>query len=100
MQRCCHRCGAEVGHVGRVGRRDACLQCGSDLRCCRNCHLYDPALHNQCRESQAERQVDKERGNFCEFFEFHTAPAGVAADEPARGARARLDELFAKKARG
>ena len=39
------------------------------MHCCRNCRFYDPAYHNQCREPQAERQVDKERGNFCEYFD-------------------------------
>jgi hypothetical protein len=95
-QRCCHRCGADIGTVERVGRRDACLRCGADLHCCLNCSFYDPAYHNHCREQQAERQVDKQVGNFCDFFAFRRGPASPASS-PTATARARLDALFNKK---
>ena len=92
MSRACHRCGREIGAVERIGRRDRCLGCESDLHCCRNCAFYDPAFHNECREPQAERQVDKERGNFCEYFSLaDRAPAKPAGND----ARAKLDKLFA-----
>lgn len=93
----CHHCGRPVAQTERVGRRDACLDCGRDLHCCRNCRFHDPALHNQCREPQAERQVDRERGNFCEFFAFRDG--GGASSSPADDPRAKLDALFARKPR-
>ncbi len=93
--RVCHRCGTAIGAVERVGRRDTCLQCGSDLHCCRNCRFYVPGHHNDCLETQAERQVDKQAGNFCEYFSFRTGRAGAAV--PVADARAKLDALFAKK---
>jgi hypothetical protein len=98
MGRACHRCGREIGAVERVGRRDTCLGCGSDLHCCRNCTFYDPAFHNQCRETQAERQVDKEQGNFCEYFSVADRSAKSAAQP--ESARAALDRLFAGRASG
>jgi len=91
MTRACYRCGREVGAVERVGRRDACLGCGSDLHCCRNCEFFDAAYHNQCREPQAERQVEKEAGNFCEYFSFTLAQAPA---EATGHARAQLQKLF------
>lgn len=95
-ERSCHRCGAGIGALERVGRRDVCLSCGADLHCCRNCEFHDPARHNQCREPQAERQVDKERGNFCEYFRFRGGAAGRSVGGDAE-AKARLDALFAKR---
>ena len=96
MPRLCHRCGRDIGAVERVGRRDACLGCGSDLHCCRNCRFFDAAYHNQCREPQAERQVDKECGNFCDYFSFaDAAPAGASG-----GGRAALEALFSSAAKG
>ena len=92
----CHQCGRQLEAVARVGRRDACPGCGADLHCCLNCRFHDPGAHNQCREPQAERQVDKLRANFCEYFSARTATASPA---PAAGTRAALDALFAKKAR-
>ena len=91
----CWRCGTAIDARTGVGRRAACLSCGSDLRCCRNCRFYDPTMNNECREPQAERQVDKERGNFCDWFSLGGGRA--AADDKAAAARARLDALFGKK---
>jgi len=97
MARACHNCGREVGPTERIGRRDACLGCAADLHCCRNCRFYSPGAHNDCHEPQAERQVDKQAGNFCDFFSFaDTAPA---APRPVADPRAALDRLFAGKRR-
>lgn len=90
----CWRCGAAIEAGTRVGRRETCLHCGSDLHCCRNCRFHDPTMHNECREPQAERQVDKERGNFCDWF---SLGGQAAAGDKAATARARLDALFGKK---
>ncbi|MBX3027632.1 hypothetical protein KF840_22260 [bacterium] len=92
----CWRCGAAIDARQRIGRRDACLACGADLHCCRNCRFHDPAMHNECREPQAERQLDRERGNFCEWFSVAARRADV--DEQAAAARARLDAMFGRKA--
>ncbi len=96
MKRVCYRCGTPVATVERIGRRDTCWQCGSDLHCCRNCAFHDPAYHNQCQETQAERQVDKEAGNFCEFFAFRTGARPAAGSGAGGGAKARLEALFRK----
>ena len=53
----------------RVGRQEACPRCDSDLHCCRNCRFRDPGAHNQCRETQAEWVKEKDRSNFCDYFE-------------------------------
>lgn len=97
MERVCYRCGARVGTAERIGRRDACLQCGSDLHCCRNCAFHDRAYNNACRETQAERQVDKEAGNFCEYFAFRTAVAPAAGAGARPDPKARLEALFQKR---
>ena len=86
----CHRCGGRIEVAERIGRRDACPQCGSDLHCCRHCRFYAPGHHNDCLETQAERQVDKEAGNFCEYF----APAEAQSAEKRNDSRAALDALF------
>jgi hypothetical protein len=41
------------------------------LHCCLNCTFYDPSAYNGCREPQAERVLDKVKGNFCDFFSFN-----------------------------
>ena len=102
--RICHHCGRDLQVGSAVERTASCPHCHSDLKCCLNCRLHDPGANNQCREPQAEWQTDKEKSNFCEFFEFRETSAlsqpgmGGAGSSPDQ-ARAALDALFSKKPR-
>lgn len=58
------------------------------------CTHYDAKAYNACREPAADRVVDKERANFCDFF---TPFAGQHdMDAKADDARAKLEALFKK----
>ena len=91
----CHHCGREVQLLSGIQRTDGCSSCHSDLKVCLNCRFFDPGMNNQCREPQAERQVDKQVGNFCDYFSFRL---GGRSGKPAAtdDARTRLDALFRK----
>lgn len=93
-------CGAGLAPRERVGRRDACPSCGAELRSCRHCQFYEPGVYNDCREPQAERVLDKERANFCDYFAFAAVkPPGngePASVSPVDDTRAKLDALFRK----
>jgi hypothetical protein len=92
----CWHCGRKIELVAgeRVGFHDECPGCGRALHSCRNCGFYDPAYNNSCREPMAERVVDKERFNFCEYFK----PGDAAAKPAAKtGAQDKLEALFKKK---
>ena len=91
----CFSCGEGVTVSGRVGRTESCSHCGADLHCCRNCEFYDPVAYNECRETQAERVVEKERSNFCDFFQLAVKPYLMKKQEP--DAKKKLEELFRKK---
>jgi hypothetical protein len=94
MPRCVF-CGAEVEIIDRkVGRMDECPSCKRDLHACIQCRFYDRSYHNQCRENQAGQVADKEKSNFCEFFEFGRDSEGErrAVDD----ARHKLKDLFKK----
>lgn len=98
----CHRCGREIQVLAKIARTDGCPYCHSDLKCCLNCALHDPGANNQCREPQAEWVTDKDKANFCEFFELREASPlrhpGLAGASPGddRG-RTAFDALFSKK---
>jgi hypothetical protein len=92
----CFHCGREIETRERVGFRDSCLACDRPLHVCLNCDFYDAAYNNQCRETQAERVVDKDRANFCDYFVPRRAGAPKATS-PGENARAKLDSLFRKK---
>ena len=95
----CWHCDTTAEVVERVGFRDECERCGRALHVCRNCGFYDTSYNNACRETQAERVVDKERFNFCEYFVPGSGPgAGAAAASQGKSsAQARLEALFKKK---
>jgi len=77
-----------------VGRQAQCPFCGTDLHCCMNCSFYDPGVYNDCRESQAERVLDKVRSNFCDFFSF--TEKGKPSAMSAINSKDKLEALFKK----
>ena len=91
----CYRCGKEVMIPKIVGRKDVCPGCQADLRCCLNCTFYDDRVYNQCRESQAERVLDKDRSNFCDYFVYRNVDSGRDPGEK-QTARDILESLFKK----
>jgi hypothetical protein len=79
----------------KVGFRDTCARCSTDLHVCRNCSFYDEGAHHECRESSAEYVRDKERANLCEYFRPKSATASAQSDTKAAALNA-LDDLFKK----
>lgn len=49
--------------------RDLCNECGRELHICRHCRFYKPGAYRDCAETIAEEVKDKERMNFCEYFQ-------------------------------
>ena len=90
----CWSCGAELGPLD-YGRADTCKKCGRDTKTCKGCIFYDRGVNNECRETQAERVIEKERSNFCDYFEpaSGAGAGGVARD----AAKAAAEALFRKK---
>ncbi len=92
----CFRCGNAHEFTGRIGRRDACPKCDADLHCCRNCRHYSPGAHNQCNETQADWVKEKDRSNFCDYFDPRLGTGSRDAADPAQDARAKFENLFKK----
>ncbi|MGA1191459.1 MAG: hypothetical protein ACO3XO_04170 [Bdellovibrionota bacterium] len=92
----CAKCGATVPGFGpgqTVGRTATCDACSADLHACLQCAHYDESAYNGCKETQAERVVDKERSNFCDYFSLAGGPS--SKDETERqNALKKLDDLF------
>jgi hypothetical protein len=90
----CFRCGAELNFQDHTpGRRDSCNTCGADVHVCKNCSHYDPKAYNECKEPQAERVVEKERSNFCDYFVLG-ALRGLSGAESKEAVFKQLDSLF------
>jgi hypothetical protein len=96
--RTCYRCRKPLVLSDHVGRREMCPACGADLHVCLNCRFYDPGVYNACGEPQAERVLEKERANFCDYFDFRKG--SVAAPAPPTdpsSAKNRLEALFPRE---
>ena len=96
----CRHCGTAVTRDAPIPRDAECTGCGRDLRACVQCRHYDLAYNNACRETEADPVAEKERRNFCEFFEFNPEPFRAASQGPQADARARLEGLFGGKPAG
>ena len=95
----CHFCSHPYSPEVR-GRSEECSGCGRDLHVCLNCEFYDRSAYNECRESQADRVVEKDRANFCDYFRpvsRAASPASTSATAKSDSdLRSALDELFKK----
>jgi hypothetical protein len=93
----CWKCGAPLTDLLLpVGRAEYCRACRAEIHVCRMCRFFDLTKARQCAEPVAEPVQNKERANFCGYFEpvaGRFRPANPAAD----GYRAALDALFAPK---
>jgi len=91
----CWRCGASLEALPvPFGRRDECPSCRADLHVCRMCRHYDPRVSKACREPVAEEVKDKDRSNFCDWFQARAGAYAVPSGREADDSRARLEALF------
>lgn len=92
MEVICFHCKKSVSVADKVGFRAEC-DCGTDLHVCKNCEFYDPKVYNECRETSADVIREKERANYCEYFQ----PGNkVAADKKKEDLLAAANALFKK----
>ena len=92
----CYKCHYELNLDSDYGRQDTCRKCGMSTRCCYNCEHYDPSKYNECTEPVADRVVNKENGNFCDYFKPSKALKSGAKDVKSEALKA-AEALFKKK---
>ena len=98
MANYCFHCLKDVSSEverGRVGRTQSCPACSRDLHVCKNCRNFDTSAYNQCKEPNAERVVDKEKSNFCDYFSFAEKNSAGSKQEK-KDYLKDLDNLFKK----
>ena len=90
----CFKCGKESEFTDSVGIRDECEFCNEDSHTCMNCRFYDPKAYNECRETSADVVRDKDRSNFCDFFQ---AGSGDGGSGPSKDDLLNAAEALFKK---
>ena len=89
----CWKCGDPLQELlFPLPRHEECPHCRAQLHVCRMCLYFDAAAPQQCREPVADNVSDKQRANFCGYFQInpqaYTDPSDQAADSQ------QLDALF------
>ncbi len=91
----CYKCQKNIPLLNgfKIARTEECPYCSTSLHCCRMCKHFDRSVYNECYESNAERILDKERSNFCDYFILTDGKNGPAHKEELLNA---ADALFKK----
>jgi hypothetical protein len=87
----CWHCGHALADVDYT-REGECPGCRRQTHVCRNCRFYAPGRANDCLEPVAEPVTDKQRANFCDYFEPDSNTYQARADADAL--KAEADKLF------
>ena len=90
----CWKCGGPLFDLLLpLARHEECPHCSAQLHVCRMCVFFDTAVAQQCREPVADPVSDKQRANFCGYFQlnphaFNETPGQAAVS------RRQLNTLF------
>lgn len=91
----CWQCGASLADLPLpLGRLAECPKCRAYLHACKLCRFYDRNVAKQCREQDAEEVIEKERANFCEYFQPRPNAYQSGPGAKAKTAKANLEALF------
>ena len=91
----CWKCGASLEEIPQpLARLAECLACSAELHVCRMCEFRDLNVANQCREPIADEVKEKERANFCDYFQPRADAFTAQDDSEARKSQNELDVLF------
>lgn len=91
----CWNCGKDTGIEGKPTRLDHCESCLADLKCCRGCRFYDPFAAKQCRERIDDFVKNKEKANFCDYFQARVVGAKALNNVDNKDSRKKkFDDLF------
>ena len=64
------------------------------LHVCRMCRHYDTRLINACRHDHADKVVEKEQANFCQFFRPRSNANLSTVNQESNASRNVLNEIF------
>ncbi|ARN75072.1 hypothetical protein [Oceanicoccus sagamiensis] len=91
----CWKCGSPLqGLILPMSRREECARCGADQHVCKLCKHYKATVADACTEDRAEAVTDKERANFCDYFQPGGDAFVAAAVSDEAKARQELAALF------
>lgn len=97
MDTVCFSCKKNIDIDSKPGFREECIHCGHDLHSCVQCAHYDPKIYNECKETSADRILEKERANYCEFYLLKNNSSEASATNKKDDLLSAAEALFKKK---
>ncbi|MBU6469206.1 MAG: hypothetical protein KGL00_06305 [Gammaproteobacteria bacterium] len=79
-----------------LSRLSECLACRAELHVCLQCRFYDPRKPEGCTEERADPPKDKQRANFCDYFEPRASAFRPRDTSAISKAQEELKRLFGK----
>lgn len=95
--RVCYFCGNPLEETVQIFRSSTCPSCSKDLKICYNCKFYSESAHWNCLETIDEPVADKDKSNFCGYFQFKDITESedrMKKDSKSRKAKESFDKLF------
>ena len=90
----CWKCGGPLPDLLLpLPRHEECPHCRAQLHVCRMCEFFDTSAPQQCREPVADLVSDKQRANFCGYFQLNPDAFSESSGE-SDASRQQLDALF------
>lgn len=89
----CVLCGSPLPE-GKIYRSDSCGSCGKPLKSCKNCKFYAPGKQYDCSEHISEPVFDKERENYCDYYQPNRSFGNQKGKNKADDARDAFNSLF------
>lgn len=90
----CYSCKKE-NSIEKIYRSTECPFCGKELHVCLNCRFYKPGAQWDCAETVPELVKEKDRANFCGYFEVGgNGLESGSSDQKKKNARDAFDNLF------
>ena len=89
----CWNCGQSLGESDYF-RESTCPGCRKYTHVCKNCRFYAPGRPNSCLEPIADAVLDKERANFCGYFEPATPEVSNSAYPSQDELQKAAEDLF------
>lgn len=70
----CFNCKVELvfENTSNIMRSEECPKCLASIRSCMMCQFHDTNSYNECREPSADRNTEKEKANFCDYYKIGT----------------------------
>ena len=81
----------------KVYRTTLCPSCGKEVKVCLNCGFYTPSAHWDCHETIPEPVREKDKVNFCDYFQLTSKDAKKGTSgggEKQTKAKSQFNRLF------